>query len=55
MVSIVLTLSGIIALVLGILVLAIPRFLRYAVGIYLILIGVIQLLDGFELFLIPLG
>ncbi|MFA5020249.1 MAG: DUF3096 domain-containing protein [Candidatus Pacearchaeota archaeon] len=53
MVSITLTLSGIIALVLGITVLIFPKFLRYAVGIYLILIGVIQLLGGFNVILSP--
>jgi len=44
--SIAFTISGILAILFGILVLAIPKFLRYAVGIYLILIGILQLLQA---------
>ena len=45
MASLILTISGILAVLLGILVLAIPKFLRFAVGIYLIVTGVVQLLN----------
>jgi uncharacterized membrane protein HdeD (DUF308 family) len=38
-------LSGIIALVAGVLILAIPGLLRWIVGVYLILVGLIQLFD----------
>lgn len=54
MASIRLAIAGILALVLGILVLAIPKFLRYAVGIYLIVIGVLELLEGFDIFFSPI-
>lgn len=40
-----LRLNGFLALVAGILVLAIPRFLNYIVGAYLILIGLIELFN----------
>lgn len=40
-----LTISGIIALIAGILILAIPRLLNYIVAIYLIIIGLLQILD----------
>ena len=45
MVSIVLTLSAIMAIIVGILVLAFPKFLRIAVGLYLLIFGVLQLLN----------
>ena len=41
--SITFAISGIIALLFGILVLAVPKFLRYAEGLYLIIIGILQL------------
>ncbi len=44
MASIVLTLSAILAIVVGILVLAWPKLLRIAIGLYLIIIGILQLL-----------
>ncbi|MBS3099637.1 DUF3096 domain-containing protein [Candidatus Pacearchaeota archaeon] len=47
------TLSGIIAIILGILVLAFPKFLRFAVGIYLLIFGTLQLLDNFGILLSP--
>jgi uncharacterized membrane protein HdeD (DUF308 family) len=37
------TVSGLLALLAGILILAIPGLLRWIVGIYLILIGLIQI------------
>lgn len=40
-----LTLSGIIALIAGIIVLLVPRVLNYVIGIYLIVIGLIDLFD----------
>jgi len=36
--------SAIISIIFGILVLAFPRFLRYFVGIYFLLMGILQLL-----------
>jgi len=44
-ISIVLT-GAVLAIIAGILVLAFPKFLRYAVGIYLLLIGLIGLLGS---------
>lgn len=44
-VSLNLTISGIIALIAGILILAIPRLLNYIVAIYLIVIGLLEILD----------
>lgn len=38
-----LTLSGILALLAGILILAIPGMLRWIVGIYLIIVGLVQI------------
>lgn len=37
--------SGIVAIVFGILVILIPKFLAYVVGIYLIISGVLGLLE----------
>lgn len=42
-----LTISGILAVVLGILVLAFPKFLRVAVGLYLLISGVLQIIAGY--------
>ena len=49
--AIVLTISGILAIFLGIIVLIWPKVLNYAIGFYLILIGILQILPqlGFEL------
>lgn len=44
-VSVNLGLSGIIALLAGILILLLPRILNYVVAIYLILIGLIQIFN----------
>ena len=44
-VSITLTISAILALVEGILILVFPKFLRIGVGLYLIIVGVLQLLN----------
>jgi len=38
-------LNGILALLAGILILAIPRLLNYIVAIYLILVGLVQVFD----------
>ena len=43
MVSIALTLSAIMAIIVGILVLVWPKLLRLAIGLYLIVFGVLQL------------
>ena len=48
-VSIAITLSAILAIVLGILVLIFPKFLRLAVGIYLIVAGGLQLIGNYAL------
>ncbi|MBM3228339.1 DUF3096 domain-containing protein [Candidatus Pacearchaeota archaeon] len=37
--------TGIVSLIFGILILAFPKFLRYFVGIYFIVIGALQLLS----------
>ncbi|MEK6858655.1 MAG: DUF3096 domain-containing protein [Nanoarchaeota archaeon] len=47
MVAISFVLSGLLALVLGILVLVFPRLLRWAIGLYLIVFGVLQLLGQY--------
>lgn len=44
-ISLNLTISGIVALIAGILILAFPRLLNYIVAIYLIAIGLVQVLD----------
>jgi Protein of unknown function (DUF3096) len=44
-VSLNLTISGIIALIAGILILMIPRLLNYIVAIYLIIVGLLQIFD----------
>lgn len=44
-VSVSLTISGIIALIAGILILIIPRLLNYIVAIYLIVVGLIQIFE----------
>ncbi|HJX50769.1 MAG TPA: DUF3096 domain-containing protein [Candidatus Nanoarchaeia archaeon] len=43
MVAINFTISAILAIVVGIFVLAFPKFLRWAVGLYLIIAGILQL------------
>jgi len=44
--SIILNLIAILAIIVGIFILAFPRFLRYAIGIYLILVGILGLLTA---------
>jgi len=44
MASISLTISAFIAIILGILILVFPALLRWGIGIYLILVGILQLL-----------
>lgn len=41
-----LTLAPLIALIAGILILLVPRLLRYIVGIYLIVVGLLGLFGG---------
>lgn len=41
-----LTLAPLVALVAGILILLVPRLLRYIVGIYLVVIGLLGLFGG---------
>lgn len=45
MVSIVLTISAVLAIIVGILVLVWPKFLRIAIGLYLLIFGILQLLQ----------
>ncbi len=52
MVAISLTISAVLAIILGIIVLVFPKILRWAVGLYLILFGILQLLGGY-VFLSP--
>ncbi len=49
-----LIISGVIALILGILVLIWPKFLRYAVGFYLIITGILQLLESYGVSFSPI-
>lgn len=44
-ISLNLTIGGIIALIAGILILIVPRLLNYIVAIYLIVVGLLQVLD----------
>jgi hypothetical protein len=46
MVSIILVISGLMAIILGIIILFVPKVLNYAVAIYLIFIGIIQLMQA---------
>ncbi|GEM_PF-1555351 len=41
------TISAILAIILGFVVLIFPKLLRWAVGVYLIIFGIIQLLGNF--------
>lgn len=42
------TLSGLLALIIGILILIMPRLLTYLVAIYLIITGLLALFGGFR-------
>lgn len=44
-VNVSLTISGVVALVAGVLILLAPRLLNYIVAIYLIVVGLLQVLD----------
>lgn len=46
MVSLVLTLSAIISIIVGLLVLVWPKLLRVAIGLYLLVFGILQLLGN---------
>jgi len=48
--SLSLTISAVLAIILGILVLAFPKLLRWAVGLYLLLFGVLQLVSNYVQF-----
>ena len=48
------TISAVLAIIVGLLVLVFPKLLRIAVGLYLIIVGVLQLLGNYVLFS-PLG
>lgn len=47
MVAIALTISAILAIILGILILAFPKLLRWAVGLYLLIFGILQLAGNY--------
>ena len=47
MATIALTISAILAIVLGILVLVFPKLLRWAVGLYLLVFGILQLAGNY--------
>lgn len=47
MVAISLTISAVLAIILGIVVLVFPKLLRWAVGLYLIVFGILQLTGSF--------
>lgn len=47
MVGISLTISAVLAIVLGILILVWPKILRWAVGLYLIIFGILQLAGNY--------
>jgi len=52
-VSIILNIASLLTILVGILVLAFPKFLRVAVGLYLIIIGVLGLLSANGVLLSP--
>lgn len=45
MVAISLTISALLAIVLGILVLVFPKILRWAIGLYLLVWGILQMIN----------
>ena len=47
MVAMSITISALLALILGIMILIFPKILRWAVGIYLIAIGLLQLMSSY--------
>ena len=50
MVALSITISAVLALVLGLLILVFPKMLRWAIGIYLLAFGLIQLLTQYVQF-----
>jgi len=50
MATIVLALSGILAILFGIIILIWPKALNLAVAIYLIIVGILQILGSYEIF-----
>lgn len=42
-----LTISALLAIVLGILILVFPKLLRWAVGLYLLIFGILQLVGNY--------
>ncbi|PIN90936.1 DUF3096 domain-containing protein [Candidatus Pacearchaeota archaeon CG10_big_fil_rev_8_21_14_0_10_34_76] len=47
MATISLTISAILAIILGIVILIFPKLLRWAVGLYLVIFGILQLLGTY--------
>jgi len=45
MVGVTLTISAILAILFGILVIAFPKLIKWMVGLYLIIVGILQLLN----------
>ncbi|MFA4952658.1 MAG: DUF3096 domain-containing protein [Candidatus Pacearchaeota archaeon] len=54
-ISVVLNIVAILAIIVGILILAFPKFLRYAVGLYLVIAGILGLLSVNNILLSPFG
>lgn len=50
MVAISLTISAVLAIILGIVILVFPSVLRWAIGLYLIVFGILQLVGNYALF-----
>ena len=49
-VSVVLNIVAILAILVGILILAFPKLLRWAIGLYLIILGTLQLISNYVQF-----
>ncbi len=47
MVAVSFTISAVLAIILGILVLVFPKLLRWAVGFYLVIFGILQLINQY--------
>jgi len=50
MVAVSFTISAVLAIIIGLLVLVFPKFLRWAIGLYLLIFGILQLLGGYTSF-----
>lgn len=50
MATISLTISAVLAIILGILILVFPKLLRWGVGLYLLIFGILQLVGNYAQF-----